>query len=112
MPPETRALTRAARERASATGEKYTEAREALQAIRRRMDETGETREQAEAWHAQLAQHHAQLAQHDDDDDEPEYVACDECGAAYSYECNCGWRCDECGGDDSQYGCDCGAEHD
>jgi hypothetical protein len=51
MPQDTRALTRAARARAEAKGEKYTEAREAVIAIRALMDDNGWTYAEAEAWY-------------------------------------------------------------
>jgi len=45
-----------------------------------------------------------------EDEDDGYDPGCLECGAAPGYRCTCGdepWRCEECGGDDSAYGCTC-----
>jgi hypothetical protein len=76
MPTDTRALTRAARERAKATGALYTTAREDVVNIRRRMDETGESYAEAEAWY----------------DNPANDVACEACGWTN------GMLCPECPG--------------
>jgi hypothetical protein len=46
----------------------------------------------------------------DDDTDDGYDPGCMECGARGGYRCTCDdepWRCEECGGDDSAYGCTC-----
>jgi hypothetical protein len=89
MPQDTRALTRAARVRMRARGEKYTEAREAVLAIRERMDEREETYEEAEAWF----------------DDPASQVMCGTCGWTS------GMACPECPGCGCYYGCCSGWRH-
>jgi hypothetical protein len=123
MPSDTRALSRAARARAKAETIPYTQARETELAIRTRMDETGETYMQAEAFVTDPANE----------------VFCEKCGwtnamvcpecpgcGCYDHECR-GWRhrefmhpdelaeieraeaeCPECGGDTrTGYDCNC-----
>lgn len=110
MPQETRALTRAARARMAATGQKYTEARESVLAIREVMDENDWTYEEAEAWF----------------DDPANQVMCEICGwtngmacpecpgcGCYNGRCS-GWRHEEYMTDDEQeelHRCEeCGAD--
>jgi hypothetical protein len=116
MPNDTRALTRAARARARAAGENYTEARTAVLVIRERMAEADETYEQAEAWY-------------DDPANQPlcqacgwsRGMVCPECrpGCGCSVGCS-GWRHREWGPnagdddlpDDGPDVCECGADNE
>jgi hypothetical protein len=112
MPQDTRALARAARARARARGERYTEARAAILAIRERMDEADETFEDAEAWY----------------DDPRNQLLCATCGWTLGMicpecapGCGCstgcsGWRHREFSSDDDDddggWECECGADHE
>jgi hypothetical protein len=123
MPKDTRALTRAARARAKAESVPYTQARETLLFIRERMDETGDTFADVEAFVT----------------DPANKTMCETCGWTFGMVCpecpGCGcynrrcsgWRhreymhedelreleeleaeCPECGGDTrTGYDCDC-----
>jgi hypothetical protein len=115
MPTDTRALTRAARDRArSAAGENYTQARAAVLGIRERMAEADETWAEAEAWY-------------DDPANEllcgtcgwSRGMVCPECTRGCGCEVGCsGWRHSEWGqvdddADDEAGGCpECGADHE
>ena len=114
MPQDARALTRAARARMQAKGEKYTEAREAVLEIRELMDVTGETFEEAEASH----------------DDPANQTLCEVCGWTVGMicpecpGCGCntgcsGWRHAEFreaygldDDEDQEWECECGADHE
>ena len=115
MPKNARALTRAARERSRATGETYTQAREALLIIRERMRETGESFQEASAHY----------------DDPATTLLCATCGWTVGMvcpECSPGCGCvSTCSGwrhreyshdddlmddDDGDCECECGASHE
>lgn len=115
MPQNTRALTRAARDRAHRMGEKYTEARTAVIEIRELADENDWTVEEAEAFY----------------DDPRNQVMCDTCGWTWGMGCpecvpGCGCNNGRCSGwrhreyrhedDDADLDgdevCECGASHE
>lgn len=134
MPQETRALTRAARARMAVTGQKYTDARESVLAIRELMDDNEWTYAEAEAWLDDPAnQVMCEVCgwtngmacpecpgcgcysgrctgwRHREADAglEPEEGSyCTECGANSRYECSCA-PCPECGADGYHYVCNC-----
>lgn len=110
MPQHTRAVTRDARDRARATGETYTQAREAVLAIRKRMVAAGETFDDAQAWY----------------DDPAHRLLCATCGWTVSMICpecpsGCGCSTDCDGWRHADYSdadpaeddeCECGASNE